>query len=56
VTAQLIGNLETRAQVGILLATYCEVMNIGRLINEIESMKIDSQILVIDDSSPDGTR
>jgi dolichol-phosphate mannosyltransferase len=55
VATQLIGNRNIKAQVGILLATYCEAMNIERLIIEIENMKIEPQILVIDDCSPDGT-
>jgi dolichol-phosphate mannosyltransferase len=49
------GNLDTIAEVGVLLATYCEAPNIERLVVEIESLPIDSQILIIDDSSPDGT-
>ena len=48
-------NFSYNKGVGILLATYCEASNIERLIIEIESMKIDLRILVIDDSSPDGT-
>ncbi len=44
-----------QADVGILLATYCESPNIERLVVEIESLPLRSQILVIDDSSPDGT-
>jgi dolichol-phosphate mannosyltransferase len=52
---QLTGALHGHAEVGILLATYCEATNIERLVVEIESMGINSQILVIDDSSPDGT-
>jgi len=55
ITDRLTGNLDFSADVGILLATYREAPNIERLIVEIESMPIDSQILVIDDSSPDGT-
>jgi dolichol-phosphate mannosyltransferase len=39
----------------VLLATYCESPNIRRLIVEIENLPINSQILVIDDSSPDKT-
>jgi dolichol-phosphate mannosyltransferase len=52
---QLTGNFDSPSEVGVLLATYCESPNIERLIVEIESLPIDSQILVIDDSSPDGT-
>jgi dolichol-phosphate mannosyltransferase len=51
----LTGNLDYKAAVGVLLATYCEALNIERLVTEIESMHLDSQILVIDDNSPDGT-
>ena len=54
-TGHLAGNLEASSQIGILLATYCEVQNIKRLITEIESIQPSAQILVIDDSSPDGT-
>jgi dolichol-phosphate mannosyltransferase len=50
-----IGNSDLIADVGILLATYCEAANIERLIVEIESLHINSLILVVDDSSPDGT-
>ena len=52
---QLEGNLTYSAQVGVLLATYCESSNIERLVTEIENLGLDSQILVIDDNSPDGT-
>ncbi|MFW6110826.1 MAG: polyprenol monophosphomannose synthase [Thermoproteota archaeon] len=41
--------------VGILLPTYCEEGNIGRLICEIENLGLNSCILVVDDSSPDDT-
>ena len=41
--------------VAILLPTYCEAENIARLIEEVENLKIYPLILVIDDSSPDGT-
>ena len=54
-SCQSIGNLDTGANVGVLLATYCEAQNIERLIVEIESLPLDSLILVVDDSSPDGT-
>ena len=54
-TGHLAGNLEAGSQIGILLATYCEAQNIKRLITEIESIQPSAQILVIDDSSPDGT-
>ena len=40
---------------GVILPTYCEVGSIESLIQEIKSIKRDSTILVVDDSSPDGT-
>lgn len=40
---------------GVILPTYCEVGNVESLIREIKSIKRDALILVIDDSSPDGT-
>ena len=49
------GNLETESEIGIILPTYCEVANIEKLIQEIESLKLDISILVVDDSSPDQT-
>jgi dolichol-phosphate mannosyltransferase len=55
VTRTVGSSLSYNEDVGILLATYCEASNIERLIVEIENMGIDLRILVIDDSSPDGT-
>jgi dolichol-phosphate mannosyltransferase len=49
------GNSEVNSRVGIILPTFCEAENISRLITEIENMPIEASILVIDDSSPDGT-
>lgn len=49
------GNLDINSDVGIILPTYCEAVNIEKLIVEIESLKLNVCILVIDDSSPDGT-
>jgi dolichol-phosphate mannosyltransferase len=49
------GNLKTRSDVGIILPTYCEAANIENLIEEIENLKLKTCVLVIDDSSPDGT-
>jgi dolichol-phosphate mannosyltransferase len=54
-TTPVEGNLSLKSEVGILLPTYCEAANIGKLISEIESLGLDVSILVIDDSSPDGT-
>ena len=52
---QLIGNALPGAEVAIILPTYREAENISNLIDDIESLKLDSTILVIDDSSPDKT-
>ena len=41
--------------VAVMLPTYCEVENIESLIREIQDLKLDLAIAVIDDSSPDGT-
>ena len=41
--------------VAVLLPTYCEAENIGSLVQEIEKLKLDLSIVVVDDSSPDGT-
>ena len=52
---QLIGNAVDGAEIGVILPTYREEENISRLIDDIESLKLNSTILVIDDSSPDRT-
>jgi dolichol-phosphate mannosyltransferase len=49
------GNVKIKSDVGVILPTYCEVANIRPLIQEIEGLKEKISILVIDDSSPDGT-
>jgi dolichol-phosphate mannosyltransferase len=49
------GNLDLKSEVGILLPTYCEAANIGKLIHDIEHLGLNASVLVIDDSSPDGT-
>jgi dolichol-phosphate mannosyltransferase len=49
------GDLSVHSDVGVLLPTYREAENIGRLIDEIESLPLSASILVVDDSSPDGT-
>lgn len=49
------GNPHVHSDIGIILPTYCEADNVGRLIPELESLDLDTSILVIDDSSPDGT-
>ena len=52
---QLIGNGVLGADIGVILPTYREEENISRLIDDIESLSLNSAILVIDDSSPDKT-
>lgn len=49
------GDLTGVSDVGIILPTYCEAANIEKLIQEIENLDLNLSILVIDDSSPDGT-
>jgi len=49
------GNLDINSEVGVILPTYCEAQNIEKLIDEIENLNLLTSILVIDDSSPDGT-
>jgi dolichol-phosphate mannosyltransferase len=41
--------------VAIMLPTYREAQNIGSLIRDIQKLNLNSSIIVIDDSSPDGT-
>lgn len=41
--------------VAVILPTYCEADNIENLILEIQKLKLDLSIAVVDDSSPDGT-
>ena len=52
---QLIGNSDLNSEVGVILPTYGEADNIAKLIDDIENLKLGVSILVIDDSSPDGT-
>jgi dolichol-phosphate mannosyltransferase len=51
----LVGSVLSEFEVGVILPTYGEVDNIGRLIDDIESLSLKAKILVIDDSSLDGT-
>jgi len=53
--SQLEGNREVNSKVGVILPTYCEAENIQRIVAEIEELPLNISILVIDDSSPDGT-
>jgi dolichol-phosphate mannosyltransferase len=52
---QLEGNVVSEFEVGVILPTYSEADNIGRLIDDIEDLNLNAKILVIDDSSLDGT-
>jgi len=47
--------LRNKATVAVILPTYCEAKNIESLIREIQELKLNLMIAVIDDSSPDGT-
>jgi len=46
---------QSRMSVAIMLPTYNEAENIETLVREIEGLKLDLTLLVIDDSSNDGT-
>jgi|SRR5665648_149067 len=52
---QVVGNSLAKYEVGVILPTYGEADNIGRLIEDIECLNLNASILVIDDSSPDET-
>jgi dolichol-phosphate mannosyltransferase len=52
---RLEGNAEVNSKIGVILPTYCEVQNVQRLIAEIQALPLNATILVIDDSSSDGT-
>ena len=51
--------METEAKngqtVAVVLPTYCEAENIESLIRELYELKLNLMIIVVDDSSPDGT-
>jgi dolichol-phosphate mannosyltransferase len=49
------GDADIDSQIGVVLPTYCEAQNIAKLIPEIEALPLNTSILVVDDSSPDGT-
>jgi dolichol-phosphate mannosyltransferase len=49
------GNFKIRSEIAVILPTYCESANVEKLIQEIEDLKRNICILIIDDSSPDGT-
>lgn len=48
--------VEVDPDVAIILPTYCEAENIGDIIRAIKELRVDSTLLVIDDSSPDETQ
>ena len=48
--------MDTNPRVAIILPTYCEAENIGDIVHAIENLKLNSTILVVDDSSPDETK
>jgi dolichol-phosphate mannosyltransferase len=52
---ELIGEVLVGSEIGLILPTYREADNIGRLIDDIENLHLKASILVIDDSSPDKT-
>lgn len=54
-SSRIEGNLNIHSEIGIMLPTYCEAGNVEKLIQELEDSNLDRSILVIDDSSPDGT-
>ncbi|MEM2876429.1 MAG: polyprenol monophosphomannose synthase [Candidatus Bathyarchaeia archaeon] len=41
--------------IAVILPTFCEAQNIEELIKRLEELKLDLWIVVVDDSSPDGT-
>ncbi|MGB9778354.1 MAG: polyprenol monophosphomannose synthase [Candidatus Bathyarchaeales archaeon] len=49
-------NESSEPQIAIILPTYCEAENIANIIRTIEELGLHSLIVVIDDSSPDGTQ
>ena len=49
-------NTTNRRHVAIILPTYCEAENIADIIHAIENLKLNSTLLVINDSSPDETK
>jgi len=46
----------TNPHVAVILPTYCEAENISDIIHTIENLKLNCAVLVVDDSSPDGTQ
>lgn len=54
-SSRIEGSLDVNSEIGIILPTFCEAANIEKLILELENSDFSVSILVIDDSSPDGT-
>lgn len=54
-SSKLTEALTGASDVGVILPTYREAENIASLIEDIETLPLNASILVIDDSSPDGT-
>jgi dolichol-phosphate mannosyltransferase len=54
-SCRLVGSTIFESEVGVILPTYGEADNIGRLIDDIENLNLNATLLVIDDSSADGT-
>jgi dolichol-phosphate mannosyltransferase len=58
-SVEIVGSVEAYdgadSRVAVILPTYCEAENIESLISSIEDLRIDPAIIVMDDSSPDGT-
>ncbi len=52
---QLMGNSIVGYEVGVILPTYREADNISKIIDDIENLKLNAEIQVIDDSIPDET-
>jgi dolichol-phosphate mannosyltransferase len=48
--------MKTNPQVAIILPTYCEAENIADIIHTIENLRLNSTLVIIDDSSHDGTQ
>jgi dolichol-phosphate mannosyltransferase len=52
---EAIASTNEASEIGVILPTYSEEENIGRLIEDIENLHLNASLLVIDDSSPDKT-
>ncbi len=48
--------MKPNPRVAIILPTFCEAENIADIIHAIEDLKLNSTLLVVDDSSPDKTQ